>query len=88
MPFLVSTVSKQIVAAAAISTATVPPSSPQTVVVETFCYENPVTFFGLPTGQTHVECRERPIRNMIGPDRSFVYHETIITPITHSFSSR
>ena len=88
MPFLVSTISKQVVAAAAISTATVTPPSPQTVVVETFCYENPITFFGLPTGHTKVECRERPIRNMIGPDRSFTYHETIVTPVTHSFIIR
>ena len=83
MPFIVSTISKQVVAAAAISTATVP--SPRTVVVESFCYENPVLFFGLPTGQTTVVCTERPMRNMTSPERTFIHHETIITPITHSF---
>jgi hypothetical protein len=84
MPFLVSTVSK--VVAATVIAAT--PVSTQTTVVETFCYEQPITFFGLPTGATSVECRERPIRNMTAAGRTFTYHETITTPVTHSFTTR
>jgi hypothetical protein len=86
MPFLVSTVSKQVVAATAIASAPVPPQ--QIVVVETFCYEQAVTLFGIPTGTTTIECTDRPVRNMIGPDRSFKYYETTTAPVIHSFSTR
>jgi len=70
MPFIVSTVSKQVVAAATISAATATPSPPQAVVVEPFqvqvmetvCYEEPIQAF---VGMNRIEasvmtCEERP----------------------------
>ena len=70
MPFLVSTVSKQVAAASMISTATVNPSPPQAVVVEPFqvqvmetvCYEEPIqAYVGMDRIQASVMiCEERP----------------------------
>ena len=86
MPFVVSEISKQVVTAAAIASTPAPPQ--EIVVVETFCYEQAVTLFGIPTGTTTIECTDRPVRNMIGPDRSFKYYETTTAPVIHSFSPR
>ena len=83
MPFLVSTVSKQVVAAATISTATATPSPPpqavvvepfQVTVMETVCYEEPIQAF---VGTDRIEasvmtCEERPhAQSIFTTDRPF-----------------